>query len=200
MSQTKMADINFNNIKFFKTYATAEQLDESTLPEIVFVGKSNVGKSSLLNKLCNNNKLARVSASPGKTITINFFDATDAFFVDLPGYGFAKRSNSEIKRWTKLIDEYFSQDRNFAVVISLLDIRHNPTQQDIELLQFIHENGIPFVIVLTKADKLSKQKQNSQRNSIIKFLQLDSRIPVIVCSAEKNIGIAELKSIIQSSI
>ena len=195
-----MAKINFNNIKYEKSYGTAVQLEKSTKPEIAFIGKSNVGKSSLLNKLCNNKKLAKVSSTPGKTTTINFFNAGDVYLVDLPGYGFAKRSNSEIKRWTELINEYFYHDRQFALVVCLLDIRHNPTSGDCEMLEFIHNIGLPFMIALTKADKLSKQKQAQAAKNIKKFIGLDGHIPVIATSSESGIGIPELKNALENAV
>lgn len=195
-----MSKVNFNKTKYIKSYGTTFQLSESTLPEIAFIGKSNVGKSSLLNKLCNNKSLAKISSSPGKTTTINFFDVESLYFVDLPGYGFAKRSNDEINRWSKLIDSYFTMDRNFALVVCLLDIRHNPTNQDCQMIEYIHQLGLPFVVVLTKADKLSKQKQQNSKKQIVNYLGLDDRIPIITCSSQTGYGINELKSLIENTI
>lgn len=192
-----MANINFNNIKFVASYGTASQLPEKSKPEIAFVGRSNVGKSSLLNKICNNKNLAKVSSTPGKTSTINFFDANTCYFVDLPGYGYAKRAKSELVRWSNLIDEYFASDRVFALVIVLLDVRHEPSDLDIQMINYIHEIGLPFIIVMTKADKLSKQQQSHVKEKLYKNLGFDQRIPVYLCSSEKNIGISELRNIIQ---
>lgn len=195
-----MDSINFNNAKYTESFGTSKQLPASSLPELVFVGKSNVGKSSLINKLCNNNKLAKVSSSPGKTTTINFFKVDNCYIVDLPGYGFAKRSKSELNRWSELIEGYFNQDRNFALVVSLLDIRHNPTELDCDMINFLHNVGLPFMIVLTKHDKLSKQKANNQKNKILNMLGLKDRIPMLAVSSEKGTNIQELKNILCNSI
>lgn len=193
-----MAKLNLNNIKFVAAFGTAEQIPDPTLPEIAFVGKSNVGKSSLINKLCNNKNLAKVSSQPGKTTTINFFDAGGAYIVDLPGYGYAKRSKNEKLRWSSLIEEYFNQDRNFALVVSLLDIRHDPTDLDVSMIEYLHELGLPFAIVFTKADKLSKQQQSVSRQKIMSNFNFTDHIPVYVSSAEKNIGITEIKTALQN--
>ena len=116
--------MNYHNVKFTAAYGTSKQLPPSTRAEVSFVGRSNVGKSSLMNKLFNRKKLAKVSATPGKTSTINFFEAEWADFVDLPGYGFAQVSKSEKARWREMIEGYYNQDREFCCVVSLIDIRH----------------------------------------------------------------------------
>ena len=148
--------INFNNAEYIASFGTAEQLPESTLPEIVFSGRSNVGKSSLINKVFNRKNLARVSSVPGKTITINFFKCDNINFVDLPGYGYAKASKDEIERWGKSIEAYFNSGRNIALVIQLLDFRHKPSKDDYQMLRFLKDHGIPFTIVFTKTDKCNK--------------------------------------------
>ena len=162
--------INVKSAKFIASYATAKQLPESTKPEVSFVGRSNVGKSTLINKLCNNKNLAKVSSTPGKTTAINFFDAGDIYLVDLPGYGFAKRSKGDRARWSSLIDQYFNQDRNFQMVYVLLDIRHDPSDLDCQMISYLCEIGIPFEIHFTKEDKLSKQKGNAQKQKILKIV------------------------------
>lgn len=191
-----MSKINFNNIKFEASYGTSSQLPYSKKQEIAFVGKSNVGKSSLINKLCNNNKIAKVSAQPGKTTTINFFKLNDFYFVDLPGYGYAKRSKQEKQRWQELIEGYFVQNRMFSLIVILLDIRHNPTELDINMINYICELGLPFVIVLTKADKLSKQKINNAKNNINKLINPNDHMQIIACSSYNGQGIQELKNLI----
>ncbi|MDO5427225.1 MAG: ribosome biogenesis GTP-binding protein YihA/YsxC [Coriobacteriia bacterium] len=162
--------ISVKSAKFIASYATAEQLPASTKPEVSFVGRSNVGKSTLINKLCNNKSLAKVSSTPGKTTAINFFDAGDIYLVDLPGYGFAKRSKGERARWSSLIDEYFNQERNFEMVYVLLDIRHDPSDLDLQMIAYLRDIGIPFEIHFTKEDKLSKQKGNAQKQKILKIV------------------------------
>ncbi|MDO4420245.1 MAG: ribosome biogenesis GTP-binding protein YihA/YsxC, partial [Ruminococcus sp.] len=120
--------MNINNAKFTMACGTAKQIPKSDLPEVVFSGRSNVGKSSLINKIVNRKALARVSATPGKTATINFFNVDTFNLVDLPGYGYAKVSHSEKQRWADLMEGYFADNRNFALVIQICDMRHKPTQ------------------------------------------------------------------------
>lgn len=148
--------MRLDNVTFEASYGTAEQLPESTLPEYVFSGRSNVGKSSLLNAILNRKQLARVSSKPGKTITINFFRGDDFRLVDLPGYGYAKASRSEQERWGTMIQEYFTSDRNIRIVLQLIDMRHKPSQDDFQMLSFLNETNTPFVVVMTKCDKLNK--------------------------------------------
>jgi GTP-binding protein len=144
--------------------------------------------------------LAKVSATPGKTATINFFEVDGYDLVDLPGYGYAKVSKGEKDRWADLIEGYYNQDRQFALVCSLIDIRHEPTALDKNMVRFLTEAELPFCIVLTKADKLSKQQQIKQRAAIKKALKLPNGTPIIVTSSEKGEGIDELRSLISSAL
>ena len=185
--------INFRNVVYDRSFGTSKQLPESTLPEIAFAGRSNVGKSSLLNKLVGQKNLARVSQKPGKTATINFFTAGDAYLVDLPGYGYAQVSHSERDRWSELIEGYFNQDRNFALVCSLIDIRHPASALDENMVGFLQEADLPFLIVLTKGDKLSNSKCHQQRAAIKRQLALDSDVPMIITSSLKGSGMDELR-------
>ena len=174
------------------------KLPENTLPEIAFAGKSNVGKSSLINKLCGRKNLARVSSTPGKTATINFYSVDDLYFVDLPGYGYAKVSNADRDRWDKLINSYFEKDRNNELLIQLLDCRHDPSADDVQMLQFLHYHRIPFVIVLTKADKLKKSQIAETQSRFEKIgLQYGSQ-KVFLTSSEKGTGMEELKQYLES--
>lgn len=145
--------MNYHIASFKAAYGTSSQLPESTRPEVSFAGRSNVGKSSLLNKLMYRKGLAKVSQTPGKTATINFYDVDGTDFVDLPGYGYAKVAKSEKGRWSELIEGYFNQDRRFALVVSLVDIRHDPSALDMHMAKFLWENDFPFAIALTKADQ-----------------------------------------------
>lgn len=163
--------MNFHNASFKAAYGTSEQLPASTGPEVSFAGRSNVGKSSLLNKLMYRKGLAKVSSTPGKTATINFYDVDGHDLVDLPGYGYAKVSKAEKGRWSELIEGYYNQDRDFALVVSLIDIRHEPSALDRNMVQFLMDAELPFAIALTKADKLSKQQQMKQRAAIKKALK-----------------------------
>ena len=129
--------MNFQNVEFELAAGRKDQLPKCTAPEIVFSGKSNVGKSSLINKLVNRKALARVSATPGKTATINFYRLPECRLVDLPGYGYAKVSKGERDRWASLVEGYFAQDRNVALVIQLVDMRHKPTADDLQMVDFL---------------------------------------------------------------
>ncbi|MBQ2971895.1 MAG: YihA family ribosome biogenesis GTP-binding protein [Ruminococcus sp.] len=157
--------INFNKAEFISAAGTSSQLQVSDKPEVIFSGRSNVGKSSLINKLVNRKALARVSATPGKTATINFFDVDKFCLVDLPGYGYAKVSRSEKDRWAELMEGYFAQDRNFCLVVQIVDMRHKPTEDDLNMIDFLYNSGFEFIIVMTKKDKLKKtaQKESIQR-------------------------------------
>ena len=188
--------MNFNNVSFERSFGTSAQLPESTLPEIAFAGRSNVGKSSLLNTLFNRKGLAKVSQTPGKTSTINFFLTDDARFVDLPGYGFAKVSKSERMRWSELIEGYFNQDRNFALVCSLIDIRHPASALDENMVGFLQEAELPYLIALTKGDKLSKTKCQQQRAAIKRQLAIGDDVPMVITSSLKKAGVNELRQAI----
>lgn len=188
--------MDFQHVEYELSFGTVAQIVPSTIPEIAFAGRSNVGKSSLLNKLFNRKQLARVSQNPGKTATINFYKSKDARFVDLPGYGYAKVSKSERNRWSRLIEGYFAQDRNFALVCSLIDIRHAASELDENMVSFLQESDLPYAIVFTKGDKLSRSKCNAQAAALRKQLGVREGTPWVVTSAEKGTGIPELKAII----
>lgn len=192
--------MNFHNASFKAAYGTSSQLLVSERPEVSFAGRSNVGKSSLLNKLMFRKGLAKVSSTPGKTATINFYDVDGADFVDLPGYGYAKVSKSEKGRWSELIEGYFNQERRFALVVSLVDIRHDPTALDLNMAEFLKESGLPFAIALTKADKLSKQQVMKQTAAIRKQLDLPKGTPIIATSSEKGTGIEELRTLLAEAV
>lgn len=192
--------MDFHNVTFEASYGTSAQLPPSTAPEVSFAGRSNVGKSSLLNKLFNRKSLAKVSSTPGKTATINFFDAGGAKFVDLPGYGYARVSKAEKSRWNELIGGYFDQDRTFTLVVSLVDIRHPASTLDEHMITYLRDRGLPFAIALTKADKLSRQQQLKQRAALKKQLHLDDDTPLVTTSAEKGTGIDELRALIKNTV
>ena len=154
--------MNFNNAVFEAAAGKAGQLLPTNLPEIVFSGRSNVGKSSLINKLCNRKALARVSATPGKTGTINFYKLPEVRLVDLPGYGYAKVSFSEKRRWAELVEGYFNAERNIKLVVQIVDFRHPPTKDDMDMIRYLYDCGFPYLIVLTKSDKLNKTQRTSR--------------------------------------
>ena len=192
--------MNFNNVRFERSFGTSAQLTPSTAPEIAFSGRSNVGKSSLLNKLFNRQGLAKVSQTPGKTATINFFDGDGVTFVDLPGYGYAKVSKSEKARWSELIEGYFNQDRSFALVVALVDIRHEASELDENMIRFLREADLPFVVALTKADKLSRQQQMKQKAALKRQLALGDDASMVVTSSAKGDGMEELRKIIRDAV
>ena len=183
--------INYNKVHFVASYGKASQVPESTCPEVSFVGRSNVGKSSIMNKLFNRRGLVKVSSTPGKTANINFFEADGVHFIDLPGYGFAQRSKGERQRWGSLIWDFFDSERSFNLVVSLVDIRHDPSKLDFQMIDFLRDGEYPFIVALTKADKLSKSKQMRQAASIRKQLGL-SPDQMIITSSETGLGIDKL--------
>ena len=190
--------MNLHNIKFEASFGLRGQLPPSDLPEIAFSGRSNVGKSSTINKIFNRKSLARVSSMPGKTVTINFFSLEGVRFADLPGYGYAKVSKSEKARWADLMEAYFTSGRNLRLVFLLLDIRHPPSADDLVMLNFLRESGYPFSIILTKADKLSKTKQQERTDAFYAGeIPGAEGLRLTPVSAKTGQGIAELHGIIE---
>ena len=193
--------MNFNNASFEKAFGTFEQLDKSDLPEICFSGRSNVGKSSLINKILNRKSIARVSSKPGKTVTINFYRVDNIRLVDLPGYGYAKVPYSERTRWSDLMEGYFGSGRNIKRVFQLIDMRHPATDFDISMLEFLSHYEIPYTVVLTKADKLNKTETEERLKLIREELGiLGKDIEIIPFSAQKNYGVEQLREVIENSI
>lgn len=192
--------MNFNTAQFESAAGTAKQLPSSTLPEIVFSGRSNVGKSSLINKLVGRKALARVSATPGKTGTINFFYVGDFRLVDLPGYGFAKVSQSEKKRWAELVESFFAQDRQFCLIVQIVDMRHPPTRDDMHMIDFLYTNGFPFVVVLTKKDKLNKTELKNREEALKTELAGYSDIKLFPFSALSGDGKEEIQQYIEEQV
>lgn len=190
--------MNYNQADFKASYGLFSQLPDSDRPELVFSGRSNVGKSSLINKLCNRKKLARVSSTPGKTATINFYEVGDVYFVDLPGYGYARTSASERKRWDELINGYFESDRQRTVVVQLLDCRHAPSADDMQMMEYLRYHQMPFVAALTKADKLKKSQLAATCDEFETICGSYGCQGVVLASAENGYGIEELKTVLES--
>ncbi len=186
--------MNYNNCEFQASYGISSQLPDSDRPEFVFSGRSNVGKSSLINRLCGRKNLARVSSTPGKTATINFYRVDTAYFVDLPGYGYAKVSNADRARWDDLINRYFEADRHLSVLVQLLDSRHAPSADDLQMLGYLRHNGIPFVAALTKCDKLKKSELEAQLVQFEAVLGPYGCRKIFATSAEKGQGVDELRA------
>ncbi len=191
--------MNFQNAAFEAAFGRADQLPASSLPELVFSGRSNVGKSSLINKLVNRKALARVSAKPGKTATINFYRLQQCRLVDLPGYGYAKVSAEEKKRWASLVEGYFAQERKIACVVQIIDMRHPPTEDDLHMISFLAEEGFPFVIVATKSDKLNKTEYKNREEALKDFFSTLENVPVLPFSAETGVGLENLQKILEDA-
>ena len=174
------------------------RLPENNCPEFAFAGKSNVGKSSLINALLNRKSLARTSASPGKTQTINFYNINDAlYFVDLPGYGYAKVSQKTQEQWGKMIERYLNSSNMLKIVFLLIDMRHEPSKNDLLMYEWIIDSGFQPVIILTKQDKLSKNEQAKNLSLIRKSLGLKKEDPVIPFSSVTKAGRDEIWELIE---
>lgn len=193
--------MNFNNANFEAAFGELGQLPESTLPEVCFSGRSNVGKSSLINKVLNRKSLARVSSTPGKTVTINFYRLNELRLVDLPGYGYAKVPFAEKDRWSQLMEGYFRSGRDIRLVLQLVDMRHSATAFDISMLEFLQYYNLPYAIVLTKSDKLNKTETEKRLSAIHEELgDLAEGVPIIPFSALKGTGTEDVRSIIEKAV
>lgn len=171
--------MKINNAKFITSVADKNNFLVSDRPIIAVCGKSNVGKSSLINALANRNGLARTSVTPGRTRLINYFDFGEFILADLPGYGFAKVSDKEKQKWASLMEEFFACDKALDHVIMLVDIRHDPTREDLSMINYLHSYALPFTVVATKADKIGKTRIFDRVKSIGNYLAIgkDSVIP-----------------------
>ena len=192
--------MNYNKAAFLASYGISSQLPDSGRPEISFSGRSNVGKSSLINKLCNRKNLARVSSTPGKTATINFYEVDSCYFVDLPGYGYAKVSNTDRQRWDELINSYFDAQRNHTLLVQLIDCRHDLSAADAQMLRYLHYHQIPYVVALTKADKLKKSQLEQTRQAFEKVCLTFGCKAVVLTSAESGYGIPQLQAILDAAV
>ncbi len=192
--------MNFNNVKFETSFGVSAQLPKIENAEIAFAGRSNVGKSSLLNKIFNRKNLARVSSVPGKTVTINFFDCDGVKMVDLPGYGYAKVSFDEKRRWSELMESYFSSGRNIKLVVQLTDMRHSVTEQDLEMMRFLKHYNYPFIVVMTKSDKLNKSETAKRLEDIKDELAEFGDVVTVPFSATKGTGAEEIRALIQKAV
>lgn len=192
--------MKYEKAEFKCAYGTFEQLPASDLPEIAFAGRSNVGKSSLLNKLFMRKNLARVSSVPGKTITINFYGVDGVNFVDLPGYGYAKVSRSEKQRWANMMEGYFNSDRNIKLVVQLIDMRHPPTSDDLMMMEFLESTGIDYIVVMTKSDKLNKGEYKKRLEKSAEELSFIDSEYIIPFSSQTGENIEKIKAIIESHL
>jgi len=192
--------MNFNNVDFLISAASTRDFPKERLPEIAFAGKSNVGKSSVINRILQRKNFARVGEKPGKTIHVNYFTIDKkCYFVDLPGYGFAKVSQSEKDRWAKLMESYFAAGR-IDLGVMIVDARHAPTNNDITMANWFIESGCPFVVVANKLDKLGKTQIAPNLQVIREDLSLPDDCVIVPFSAEKGTGREELVRIILSAV
>lgn len=193
--------MDYSKAQFERAYGTFEQLPASTMPEIVFSGRSNVGKSSLINKVFNRKNLARVSSVPGKTITINFYSCgNDAKIVDLPGYGYAKVAKSEKTRWANMMEQYFNSGRDIKLVVQLVDMRHPATADDIMMMEFLEHAGIDYIVVMTKSDKLNKGEYKSRVENSRQELSFVAPENIIPFSSQTGENVDKIKAIIESRL
>ena len=186
--------MNFSNVSFEAAFGTAGQMPPSTMGEVCFSGRSNVGKSSLINRVLGRKNLARVSERPGKTVTVNFYKLESLRLVDLPGYGYAKVADSERLRWADLMETYFNSGRDIRMVFQLIDMRHEPSQFDLDMIDFLRQMELPFTVVLTKSDKLNKGEYQKSCDRMREILGDDNFIPF---SALKGDGADEIRSVIE---
>ncbi|MDD6345958.1 MAG: ribosome biogenesis GTP-binding protein YihA/YsxC [Oscillospiraceae bacterium] len=188
--------MNYSKAEFYASYGKFSQIPPCDRIEIAFAGRSNVGKSTLINKIFNRKNLARVSSVPGKTATINFYSLENIYFADLPGYGYAKVAKSEKERWSELIEGYLNSDRYIRLVFSLIDMRHPPTADDIHMINYLIEAELPFVIVLTKADKLKKTEREKRMEALKTEIPYYDQIHIVPFSSMTFEGVEEIRSII----
>ena len=189
--------LNYNKAEYVASYGTYSQIPQGDRVEIAFAGHSNVGKSTLINKLFNRKNLARVISVPGKMATINLYGLENIYFVDLPGYGYAKVAKSEKERWSGLIDGYLSSDRDIRIVFMLVDMRHAPTKDDLKMIDFLIDTEMPFILVLTKADKLKKMEREKRMEAFKSEIPCFEDMHVIPFSSVTFEGVEELRAIVE---
>ena len=190
-----------SNPKFEVSAVSPKQYPKNDMPQIVLVGKSNVGKSSFINTMINRKSLARTSSEPGKTRQINFYNIDETFyFVDLPGYGYSKMSKQEQERVGSFIEQYLAKSKNIALVIFLIDIRHNPTENDKLMYDYIIRSGLPFIILTNKADKIASTKVENTVKELQKQINPIGDIKMLPFSAEKKIYTEDVWNVIEEFI
>ena len=188
-----MASLNVNRAEFIKSAASPSQFIRTSAPAVVFAGKSNVGKSSVINRMLNRKNFARVGSEPGKTIHVNYFFIDEKlYFVDLPGYGYAKVSRSERDRWGRLMEQFFAEPDNFRLGVMIVDSRHKPTADDVTMAEWFKNSGRPLIVVANKLDKLKKSEIEPNMALIRETLGLGENVLLIPFSAEKGQGREQL--------
>lgn len=187
--------MNIHNAEFIKSAANPKDFIEASQPTIVFSGKSNVGKSSVINRLLNRKNFARVGSSPGKTVHVNYFLIDKkTYFVDLPGYGYAKVSKDEKARWGKLMEQFFAREDLITLGVMIVDSRHKPTKDDVTMASWFKSTECPIVVVANKCDKLKKREIEPNMKLIRETLDFPEDVPILLFSAEKGTGSQELMS------
>ena len=183
-------EINTHNAEILLSAVNKSHYPQDDIPEIALAGRSNVGKSSFINTLLNRKNLARTSGKPGKTQLLNFFNIDDKLrFVDVPGYGYAKVSKTERAKWGKMIEEYLTSRDNLRAVVSLVDLRHDPSADDVQMYEFLKYYEIPVIVVATKADKIPRGKWNKHESAIKKKLDFDKTDDFIIFSSADKTGL-----------
>ena len=190
--------MNYQLVSFEAAAGTAASLPVSDLPEVCFSGRSNVGKSSLINRILNRKSFARVSTKPGKTVTVNFYRLPGLRLADLPGYGYAKVSFSEKERWSELMETYFRQGRRIKTVFQLVDSRHPATNDDLDMLSYLQSTGMKTVIVFTKWDKLSKTEKEGRKSELTAQLAPFADMEQIYFSAVTGEGVDRIRELLES--
>ena len=190
-----------HNVQMIGSFVRPEQFPTEGLPEFALAGRSNVGKSSFINRMIGRKALARISSKPGKTQQLNFYKIEEQFFfVDVPGYGYAKVSKSERAAWGKMIESYFTGREQLKAVVLIVDLRHNPTNDDCMMYDFLKHYNIPVIVVATKADKIPRGKWDKHKKNVKETLQMDGNDPLFVFSSEKGIGFEQVWQEIESRI
>ena len=191
--------LKITKAEFITSAASKAQFIQSEKPIIAVCGKSNVGKSSFINMLANRKKLAKDSKEPGRTRLINYFDFGEFILADLPGYGFARVSRDEKLKWARLLDDFFAEKDRIAHVFALADIRHNPTADDMQMIEYLYYHLVPFTVIATKADKLSKAAQSKSKTNIASFYKCGAD-NIIATSAQTRQGYEDVLSAIEKFI
>jgi len=192
--------MRFINAKFIKSASKKEEFIIDELPQIAIVGRSNVGKSSLINLLTNNSKMAKTSSTPGRTRLVNYFNINNQFYlVDLPGYGFAKASKETTNTWDDVMNDYFVNNEKLKLVMVLLDCRHKPTELDKQMINYLADNEIRTIIVLTKSDKINRSELNNAINSISKEMRYNKDL-IVPTSASKKLGVEKIGALLDNYI
>ena len=188
--------MKIESAQFELSVGLGSQLPPSELPEVAVSGRSNVGKSSLINRVLNRKALARTSATPGKTVTVNFYRLDTMRLVDLPGYGYAKLSRAEKQRFSDAIGQYLGDDRDLRLVLQLVDMRHPPTVDDRQMLEALAESGLPFLVVLTKSDKLNRTEREKQLAMFEQVFAEYEGLQYIPFSSQNGEGVEQLREIL----